>query len=74
MLMLNICYVNVSGRSCGPSPYIFGIYLFYSEPQFEKTGSENLEKSLYLCILWFWILIMASNYQLYTFQNIALCL
>jgi len=35
--------------------------------QFEKTGSEDLEQLLYLCILWFWIWIMASNYQLYTF-------
>src|SRR6218665_2188998 len=42
------CQCIVSGRSCGPSPYIFGIYLFFSGPQFEKTGSENLEKSLYL--------------------------
>ena len=49
ILMQRQCIV--SGRSCGPSPYIFGIYLFFSGPQFEKSGSENLEQSLYLCIL-----------------------
>jgi len=33
----------------------------------KKTGLENLEQSLYLCIiLWFKILITASTYQLYT--------
>jgi len=27
---------------------------FFSGPQFEKAGLENLERSLYLqCILWF---------------------
>jgi len=69
------CQCLVSGRSCGPSPYIFDIYLFFSGPQFEKTGFKNLEQSLYLCILWtFRILITVSNYQLYTFLNVALCL
>jgi len=73
--MLNIFSVNVSGRSCGPSPYIFDIYIsFFSGPQFEKAGLENLEQSLYLCILWFLIFITASNYQLNTFLNIVLCL
>jgi len=40
------CQCTASGRSCGPSPYFFGIYLFFSGPQFERTGSENLEQSL----------------------------
>jgi len=62
------CQCIVSGRYCVPSPYIS----FISGPQFEKIGLENLEQSLYLCILWFLILITASNYQLCTFINIAL--
>src|SRR6218665_2191116 len=44
------CQCIVSGRSCGHSPYIFHIYLFFSGPQFEKTGFKNFEQSLYLCI------------------------
>jgi len=33
--------------------YNFDMYLFFS---LKETGLENLEQSLYLCILWFWIL------------------
>src|SRR6218665_1379321 len=51
------CQGIVSGRSCGPSPYIFDIYLFFQWITVCKTGLENSEQSLYLCILWFWILI-----------------
>ena len=63
----------LSGRSCGPSPYICGIYLFFSGPQFGKTGLENLEQShkLRITCIWLRVLITASNYQLYTFRNIA---
>jgi len=77
MLIINIlqCQCIVSGRSCGPLLYIFDIYLFFQRTiVLKKTGLENLEQSLYLCILWFWILITAYNYQLYTFPNVALCL
>src|SRR6218665_1107763 len=49
MLMLNICSVNdvsvnVSGRSCGPSPYIFDIYYisFFIRPQFERNWLRKL--------------------------------
>ena len=38
----------------------------------KKSGLENLEQLLYLCIFWFWILIKASNYQLYMFLNSTL--
>jgi len=47
------CGCIVSGRSCGPSPHIFDIISFFSGPQFKRTGLENLEQSLYLCISWF---------------------
>jgi len=33
----------------------------------KTTSLENLEQLLYLCTFWFWILITASNYQLYMF-------
>lgn len=54
--MLKICSM-VSERSCGPSPYklVFDIFLLVHGPHWEKTGSENLERLLYLqCTLWFW--------------------
>jgi len=34
----------ISERSCGPSQYIFDIYLLVLGPQFEKIGLENLEQ------------------------------
>ena len=54
--------------------YIFDMYLFFHQTTVWKTGFKNLEQSLYLCILRFWISITASNYQLYTFLIVALCL
>src|SRR6218665_4054559 len=44
MLMLKHlqCLCIVSGRSCGPSPYIFGTYIFFSGPQFEKNWLRKL--------------------------------
>jgi len=43
------CQCIVWERSCGPSPYIFDMYLSVPGPQFENTGLENLEQLLYLC-------------------------
>jgi len=83
MSMLNICSINVyfqdapADLSHRPISLMYNIYrkfIFFSGSQFKKTGLENLEQSLYLCILWFWIWIKASNYQSYTFLNIALWL
>src|SRR6218665_4070400 len=68
------CQCIILGRSCGPSPHIFDIYVFFSGQQFEKAGFENLKQSLYLCNLWFLISTTVSTNQLYTFLNIALCL
>src|SRR6218665_2384504 len=69
MLVLNSCGI-VSGRS-----FDIYMYLFFSAGHsLKKTGFKNLEQSIYLCILWFLISITASNYQLYTFPNVALCL
>src|SRR6218665_357516 len=43
--------------------------------EFQGSNPQmNTEKLLYLCIFWFWILIMASNHQLYTFLNSTFCL
>jgi len=59
------CQCIVAGCSGGPSTYIIDIYVFFQQTThhtFEKTGLENFEQSLYLCILWFLILIKASNY------------
>jgi len=35
------------------------------------SGLENLEQLLYLCILWFWILNTAPNYQSYTYSTLS---
>jgi len=63
MLMISICNVNrprlYSFRTLlyADLRHISLIFIFFSGPQFEKTGLENLEQSLYLCILWVWIFI-----------------
>ena len=60
------CQCIVSERSCGLY-YIFDLkaYLLVCGPSLKKTGIENLEQLLYLCIfVCFWILITASNCQL----------
>ena len=36
------CQCIVSGRSCGHSPYIFDIYIFFGGPQFEKNWLRKL--------------------------------
>ena len=70
--MLNICSVNVSFQKA--PAYIRHMSLTYRlsvgvrncGSTVLKTGFKNLEKLLYLCILWFWILITASiiiNYK-----------
>jgi len=79
MFMLSICSVNV-GYSFRTPLRTFALYLWYislfsaDHSLKKKTGLENLEQSIYLCILWLWILNTASNYQLYlsTFLNILL--
>jgi len=55
LLMLNImqCQCIASKRFCGPSPYIFDIYLLVSGHGLKKTGLQNLEQLLYLFIFWF---------------------
>jgi len=66
--MQNICNVSV----WYPNAPADIRHLLVCGPQFDKTGLENLEQLLYLCIFWFRIWITASNYQLYTFLNIWL--
>jgi len=45
------CQCIVSGRSCGPSPYIFDIYLFFSRSQFEKTKLRTIALPVYFMVL-----------------------
>ena len=49
-------------------------YLLVHGPQFKINWLRKLEKLLYLCISWFWILLMASDYQLYMYLNSTLFL
>src|SRR6218665_814968 len=70
------CQCIISGRSCGPSPYIFDIYLFFSGPQLEK----NWLRKLTTIALPVYFMVLNFDYGIhlviiiYTFLNIALCL
>src|SRR6218665_2631343 len=66
--MLNImqCQCIVSDRSSGLSPYIFDIYFWSADHSLKELALINLKQFINLCIFWFWILISAANYQLYT--------
>ena len=71
------CIHVVSGRSCAPSPYVFGrpLYLFFSCPQFEKNWLRKLRTiALPVYFMNFIFFITALKYQFYTFLNISLCL
>ena len=56
--MPNICNVNVLIQDAPADlrhTFFNSLYMyisFFSGPEFEKTGLENLKQSLYLCIFW----------------------
>ena len=68
---VNVLYQNAPVDLC----HISLIYIYWSvDHNLKKTGLENLEQLLYLCIFWFWILITASSasYQSCMFLNSTL--